>query len=67
MPTRHVNDAQHWREFRLDIAAVRGTRLALASSWVSFLKQRLGPVAAAVKFVHWVCEEMDQRFAGYSV
>ena len=31
------------------------------------LKQRLGPVAAAMKFVHWVCEEMDQRFAGYSV
>ena len=31
------------------------------------LKQRLGPVAAAMKFVHWVCEEMDQRFAGYSI
>jgi hypothetical protein len=31
------------------------------------LKQRFGPVAPAMKFVHWVCEEMDQRFAGYSV
>jgi hypothetical protein len=34
---------------------------------VSLLKQRFGPVAPAMKFVHWVCEEMDQRFAGYSV
>src|SRR5262249_14126986 len=24
-------------------------------------------VTPAMKFVHWVCEEVDQRFAGYSV
>jgi hypothetical protein len=40
--------------------------LALLSR-VGVLKQRFGPVAPAVKFVHWICEEMDQRFAGYSV
>jgi hypothetical protein len=34
---------------------------------VSFLKQRFDPVAPAMKFVHWVCEEMDQGFAGYSI
>ena len=31
------------------------------------LPQRLDTVALAMKFVHWVCEEVDQRFAGYSV
>ena len=39
----------------------------LGSSRMRFLKQRLGPVAPAVKLVHWICEEMDQRFASYSV
>jgi hypothetical protein len=39
----------------------------LGSSRVRFLKQRFGPVAPAVKLVHWICEEMDQRFASYSV
>jgi hypothetical protein len=38
-----------------------------ASSRERLLKQRFGPVAAAMKFIHWVCEEMDQCFAGYSV
>jgi hypothetical protein len=38
-----------------------------ASSRVSVLKQRLGAVAPAMKFEHWICEEVDQRFAGYSV
>ena len=38
-----------------------------ASSLVRLLKQRFGPVAPAVKFVHWVREEMDQCLARYSV
>ena len=50
-----------------DGALIQRTLNAGASSRVSFLKQRFGPVAPAMKFVHWVCEEMDQRFAGYSV
>ena len=37
------------------------------SSLVKLLKQRFGPVAPAVKFVHWICEEMDQGLPRYSV
>ena len=34
---------------------------------VRLLKQRFGPVAPTMKFVHWVCKEMDQGLARYSV
>jgi hypothetical protein len=48
-------------------AGSRAAIISAFSSHVSLLKQRFGPVAPAMKFVHWVCEEMDQRFTGYSV
>jgi hypothetical protein len=36
-------------------------------NWVIGSKQRLGPVATTMKSEHWVCEEIDQQFAGYSI
>ncbi len=53
-------------KFPLDGEALAAVNLT-TSSRARRLEQGLRPVTPAVKFVHWVGEEVDQRFAGYPI
>jgi hypothetical protein len=55
-------------EIQVNLLIFRSGSQAVRTKQLEVLKQRLGgAVAPPMKFVHWVCEEVDQRFAGHSV